>query len=235
MNRKDTIIFIVCFAISAISGILSQDFFIGGIALFTALMSSYYASVGKRITYVMGFINVILIGLISFKNNLYGLFFFNLFVFAPLQIQGYMAWNRHIGKDDVVKVREFTLKNSIIITASCVLGSLLVGYILTLVPNQRLAFMDSASNCINLCAVILMILRYKECWWIWIFNNTIDLGIWFLTLLNGGEGALMMFLVAIGYFVLNIYGIIKWNREAKKGRRRRKIRRKAECIKTEVT
>ena len=34
--------------------------------------------------------------------------------------------------------------------------------LLTLIPNQRLAFMDATSNCINLCGGILMILRFKE-------------------------------------------------------------------------
>ena len=94
----------------------------------------------------------------------------------------------------------------------------MLGYVLTLIPSQRLAFMDATSNCINLCGVILMILRFKEAWWIWLINNMIDLVIWIITAINGGEGAIMMLLVSIGYLLINVYGVIKWNIEAKKGK-----------------
>ena len=40
--------------------------------------------------------------------------------------------------------------------------------------------MDAASNCINLCGVVLMILRFKESWWLWLINNVIDLIIWII-------------------------------------------------------
>lgn len=110
------------------------------------------------------------------------------------------------------------MKNSIIIILSCILGSFLLGYLLTLINGQRLAFMDSSSNCINLCGVILMILRFRESWWLWLVNNIIDLGIWIITFINKGEGSTMMLLVSIGYLLINVYGIIKWNLEVKKGK-----------------
>ncbi len=120
--------------------------------------------------------------------------------------------------DKNVKVREFTFKNSIIITLSCIIGSIILGYLLTLIPTQRLAFMDATSNCINLCGVILMILRFKESWWLWLINNIIDLIIWIITAINGGNGSIMMLLVSVGYLLINIYGVIKWNIEAKNNR-----------------
>ena len=91
----------------------------------------------------------------------------------------------------------------------CLIGSFALGYLLTLIPNQRLAFIDASSNCINLCGVILMILRFKESWWLWLVNNIIDLIIWIITVINKGEGSVMMLLVSIGYLLINIYGVIK--------------------------
>ena len=84
-----------------------------------------------------------------------------------------------------------------------------------MVPGQKYSFLDASSNCVNLCGIILMILRFKESWWLWLLNNIIDLAIWALTFLNNGEGSAMMLLVSIGYLLINIYGIIKWNKEAK--------------------
>lgn len=218
MNKKYAIIICICIIISLVSSIISHDIIVGGTILLTGLLCAYFASEGKRINYILGFINYLLMGYVSFKNNLYGIFFFYLFIFSPLQIKGFMTWNKNLDEENNVKVREFTFKNSIIIILSCIVGSLMLGYLLTLIPNQKLAFMDSSSNCINLCGVILMILRFKESWWLWLINNVIDLGIWIITFINKGEGSAMMLLVSIGYLLINIYGIIKWSVEAKKGK-----------------
>ncbi len=216
MNKKYMIVTCICILVSLVAGILSNDIIIGGTTLLTGLLCAYFSSEGKRISYILGLINYLLIGYVSFINHLYGLFFFGIIICPILQIQGYVSWSKNLNEDKNVKVREFTLKNSIIITLSCILGSLLISYLLTLIPGQRIAFMDAASNTINLCAVILGILRFKECWWIWLINNTIDLLIWIITVVEHGKGSIMMLLVSIGYLVINIYGIIKWNVEAKK-------------------
>jgi nicotinamide mononucleotide transporter len=216
ISKKYIIIIILCLLISIIFGILTKDLIVGGTILATGLLCAYFASEGKRVNYILGLINYLLMGYVSFKNNLYGIFFFYIFIFSPLQIHGFISWKRNLNKDNNIKVREFTLKNSIIITLSCLITSLTLGYILTLIPGQRLAFMDATSNCINLCGVILMILRFKESWWLWLINNIIDLIIWSITVLNNGTGSIMMLLVSIGYLLINIYGIIRWNIEAKK-------------------
>lgn len=217
MNKKYLIVTIISFIVSLIAGILSHDILIGGLNLLTALLCAYFSSEGKRISYILGLINYLLIGYVSFKNQLYGLFFFGVVVCPILQIQGYISWSKNLDENKNVKVREFTLKNACLITLSCVIGSLVLSYLLTLIPGQRIAFLDAASNTINLCGVILAILRFKECWWIWLINNIIDLSIWIITFVSKGEGSTMMLLVSIGYLLINIYGIIKWNYEAKKG------------------
>lgn len=218
MNKKYFIITLMCLIISIVSGIISNDLLIGGTILLTGLLCAYFASEGKKINYILGLINYLLMGYVAFKNNLFGIFFFYLFVFSPLQVKGFVTWNKNLNNNKNVKVREFTLKNSIIITLSCIIGSIILGYLLTLIPTQRLAFMDATSNCINLCGVILMILRFKESWWLWLINNIIDLIIWIITVINGGEGSIMMLLVSIGYLLINIYGVVKWNIEAKRNK-----------------
>lgn len=219
MNKKYLIITIICFVISLISGILSNDIIIGGANLFTALLCAYFSCEGKRTSYILGLINYLLIGYVSLINHLYGLFIFGVIICPIFQIQGYISWSKNLNEDKTVKVREFTLKNSIIITISCLIGSTILSYILSLIPNERIAFLDALSNIINLCGVVLAILRFKECWWIWLFNNIIDLSIWIITFIAKGEGSTMMLLVSIGYLLINIYGIIKWNIEAKKIRK----------------
>ncbi len=215
MGKKNIMLVLACIAISIISGIITKDLLIGGTILATGLLCAYFASEGKRINYILGLINYILMGYVSLKNNLYGMFFFYIFIFSPLQINGYISWKKNLDNNKNVKVREFNFKNSIIIALSCIIGSFILGYLLSIIPGQRLAIMDATSNCINLCGVVLMTLRFKEAWWLWLANNVIDLTIWFITTMNKGNNSVMMLLVSIGYLLINIYGVIKWNIRAK--------------------
>lgn len=214
-NKKNMIVIIVSAIISIIIGIISKDAIIGSLILFTSIMNSYLASIGKKESYITGLISSILTSYVSLKNNLYGLFLFYLVIFAPMQVYGYINWKNNEDDSKNVKIRAFTLKNSLIIIFACIIGSLLLGYLLTLIPNQKLAFLDSSSNIINLCAVILMILRFNESWWIWLFNNIIDLIIWSVTFKNNGMAAFSMFTSSLIYLIINVYGIIKWNKKLK--------------------
>lgn len=55
-----------------------------------------------------------------------------------------------------------------------------------------------------------MNLRFKECWAVGLFNNTVDLIIWIVNFFNNTANSTMMLLVSIGYLLINIYGLIKW-------------------------
>ena len=87
MKKKYYIVTLICLFISIIFGIISNDLIVGGTILLTGLLCAYFASEGKRINYIFGLINYLLMGYVSFKNHLFGIFFFYLFIFSPLQIK----------------------------------------------------------------------------------------------------------------------------------------------------
>ena len=86
MNKKYIAIISICFILSIISGIIAKDLIIGGTILLTGLLCAYFASEGKRINYILGLINYLLMGYIAFKNNLFGIFFFYIFIFHHFKL-----------------------------------------------------------------------------------------------------------------------------------------------------
>ena len=200
---------------SLICGIISKDYFLGTLILICGLLNSYYASLGKIYNYIFGALYSLLSGYVCYINGLYGIAILSLLVYFPSQIQGYLSWNKKKDNNNEVEIRGFTIKNSIIITVSCIIGSAILGFLLTKIPNQQLAFLDSSSNIINICGIVLMNLRFKECWVIWLFNNAIDLSIWVINAINGTSNSIMMLLVSIGYLLINIYGLIMWIKKSK--------------------
>ncbi len=65
MNKKEFLISIICVIFSIIMGILSNDIVIGGLILATGLLNGYFAGEGKRINYILGFINYLLMAYVS--------------------------------------------------------------------------------------------------------------------------------------------------------------------------
>lgn len=213
-TQKEAVIVILCLFISFILGYLSNDLLTGGAILATGLISAYYASEGKRINYIFGLLNYLLIAYVAFTNHLYGIAISYTLIFAPLQLKGFYSWAKQMQDDNTVNVRKFTRKKGIIIVLLAIISSLLFGYLLGLIPNQQLSYLDATTNCINLFGVILMILRYEEAFWLWLCNNILDLIIWTLVLIRDGEGAFMMFMASVGFLLINIYGIYKWHKKA---------------------
>ncbi len=211
-NKVCTILIIL---FSILCGIISKDYFLGTLILISGLLNSYYASIGKTYNYIFGSLYCLLSAYVCYINGLYGIAILSVIIYFPLQIQGYISWLKKKDNNNEVKIRKFTLKNSIIIVSSCIVGSVLLGLLLTKILTQQLAFLDSSSNIINLCGIILMNLRFQECWVVWLFNNSVDLLIWIINFINKSSSATMMLLVSIGYLLINIYGLYNWVKKTK--------------------
>lgn len=211
MNKKNAFLYpFIIIIFSIVCGILTKDYFLGTAILMCGLLNGYYASTRKVCNYVFGLLFCIFNLYVSYLNGLYGIFAFSLIIFVPSQIQGFISWLKNRNKNNDVIVRHFDLKTSLIVVVSSLLGSLGLGYLLTKVPGQNLAFLDSTSTILNVCSIVLMNLRYKEFWIIYLFNNIVDLIIWSINVCYGTHNAMMMLIVSIGYLLMNIYGLYKW-------------------------
>ena len=214
-TTQNLAIILICIVVPVIIGIASHDPIVGTTMLASGLLSSYLASLQKKTGYIFGFINALLIAYVGFENNLFGTFAVNTFIFAPLEIVGFLSWNRHQDKKKNVKIRKLTRQNSILITASCVIGSIILGYLLTKIPTQQMAFLDSTICCIDICALIMMNLRYEESWWLWVVSGILSIVMWAIALAGGGDNTFMRLLAAIGFLIINTYGAIRWYKKLK--------------------
>ena len=113
MKTKIVTIAIIIFSI--ICGIVSHDYIIGSIILMSGLINAYYSSKGMLANYLFGAIYCLLSGYVCIKNGLYGIAVLSFIVYFPFQIHGYLTWKNKVNEDNIVKVRGFNYKNSIII------------------------------------------------------------------------------------------------------------------------
>ena len=181
----------------------------------TSLLNALLASNFKRINYVYDFICYTLMGIVAYQNQIYGMFFFYIFIFAPLQIYGYIKWGKNKNKSNELITRSFSPQNRIITIISCIILSLSLAFLLRKIPGARFTYLDAFSNIINLCGVVLLALRFNESWWLWLINNIIDVILWNNVYHLSGSYSASMLLSSTIYLIVNIYGIYKWNSKNK--------------------
>ena len=215
LNPREYSIIVLCIVGSIILGIISNDLIVGGSLLATSLLSSYLSAIYRRSNYIFSAISAFLIAYTAYINNFFGSFAINVFIFIPLELYGFIAWSRHLDSNKNVKPKKFSFRNSVIVTGSCTIGSVILGYLLTLIPNQQLAFIDSTICCLDICSLILLNLRFRECWWLWTLSGILSIVMWAVALIGGGDNAMMRLITAICFTIISIYGIIKWNSKAK--------------------
>lgn len=87
---------------------------------------------------------------------------------------------------------------------------MIFGFLLTFIPGQNLAFFDSTSQIINIAGGLLVTLRFRESWYVWLANNIIDLSIWIINVVRNTQNSQMMLVVSVMYFVMNVYGLVEW-------------------------
>ena len=197
---------IIIIILSSLMGIWLNDKFMGTLILSCGMLNIWYAVLNRNYNYIFGGIFYLLNAYISYINGLYGIAFLSLFVYFPLQIDGFIRW-----KEDI-PIRKLSFHISIFIIICLITSTIGFTLLLSKIPTQSLSILDASSNIANICGLILMNLKYREAWILWLINNIIDLIIWIVMCFGIGSNGLMMLIVSIGYLVMNIYGIREWRK-----------------------
>lgn len=195
--------------LSVLFAVIFADYFLGFLTLLLGALNAYYSAIGKWCNYIFGILGTISYSAICWINGLYGYVIVTVFAYIPLQIYGLVSWRKKQSQNEVL-IKSLSLTKGILLTVSVCAISFLFGFLLNLIPSQNLAYLDSTSQIVGFVACTLGTLRFRENWYIYLVNNTLDLSIWTINFVNHTDNAGMMFVTSIMYFVMNIYGLIKW-------------------------
>ena len=212
---KDAIIIVATLIISLLLGVVFDDYIWGALTLAFGFLNAYYMAIGRWENYIYGILFTLTYAYICTINGLYGWLIFTIIFYLPVQIFGIVNWFKN-KTEDSVEMKSFNLKNSIIICSSIFVGSAILGFLLSLIPSQNLAFLDSTSQIINVSGVVLVSIRFKECWYVWLANNFIDTTIWIVNTINGTANAEMTLITSIMYLIMNVVGLVCWIKTERK-------------------
>lgn len=195
INNENTLLYLLIDGLAAISGI------------FCVVLCAK----GKKSQYIWGLFNVIGYVIIAFMNKYYGEVMLNAIYYLPSQFIGYYLWNKNLNQaTNDVKGKKLDYKKSILLLVVCGLGILGYKFILDLLKGSS-TLLDSASTIVSIIANLLMMLRYREQWLLWIIIDAITVVMWVIA------GDSIMVTMWTVYLINAFYGYYNWTKVIKEG------------------
>lgn len=141
----------------------------------------------------------------------------NLFVYVPVQFIGFYLWRQNMTKENTVNTagveeviaKALNAKQWMIVVFSSIIGTFLYIELLKSL-GSALAVLDGATVVISIVAQILMVLRYREQWALWIIVNIMTISLRAAMYFQNGETSLPLLLMYVMYLCNSLYGYYNW-------------------------
>ena len=197
--------------------VIQPDSWIATIAAITGILCVVFVGKGKISNYFFGLISVSLYAYISYTFKLYGEMMLNLLVYVPVQFIGFYFWRKNMTNKNTVNTagaseviaKALNAKQWVILAIVTVIGTF--SYIeLLKYLGSALAVLDGATVVISIVAQVLMIMRYREQWALWIIVNIMTISLWAVMYFQNGETSTPLLVMYMMYLCNSIYGYYNW-------------------------
>ena len=186
--------------------IYNPDSILGMVSGIAGIICNVFVSKGKISNYFFGLIFAYTYFYISLGANFLGEMNTTLYVYIPAQFIGYFLWKANMQKEqnsDAVIAKALTVKGWIGLLAFLIIGTLLFVEILNYYGGSSTG-LDGLSTIIVVVAQVLMVLRYREQWLLWIVLNIISIALW-------AENT-AMYVMYSAYLLNSLYGYYNWSK-----------------------
>lgn len=187
----------------------APDSVLGMIAGISGILCVVFVSKGKISNYLFGLVFAYSYFYVSWGNNFLGEMNTVLYVYLPSQFIGYFLWKANMQDDqksEAVIAKALSLKGWIITLASITVGTLIFVSILRSAGGSSTG-LDGLTTIITVAAQLLMILRYREQWILWIALNILSIFLW--------ADTPAMYLMYGAYLLNSVYGFYNWTKLTK--------------------
>ena len=171
------------------------------------ICSAVLGAQGNILTFVFGFAQVGTYTYLCVQERFYAEIALNIFYFITM-IYGVYVWKRRLTDDYSLQIQTRRLSNrlTLVLVVSVVLLSLVVGWLLQRYTDDPQPYLDAFTTVPAIVAQILMVLAFREQWYIWMLVDVLALIMW----LRAGN-----YCMAAQYFFWCancVYGYVQWSK-----------------------
>lgn len=200
---------VIFLAAQIIAYVLMPDSPLGMISGIAGILCVVFVSKGKISNYFFGLIFAYTYFYVSWGSNFLGEMNTALYVYIPSQFIGYFMWKQNMQNDngsESVIAKALTPKGWAILLVSVAIGTLCFVQALKAAGGSSTT-LDGLTTIITVAAQLLMILRYREQWLLWIVLNVLSIWLW--------NGQPAMYLMYSAYLLNSLYGYYNWTKLVK--------------------
>ena len=200
---------VIFLAAQIIAYVLMPDSPLGMISGIAGILCVVFVSKGKISNYFFGLIFAYTYFYVSWGSNFLGEMNTALYVYIPSQFIGYFMWKQNMQNDngsESVIAKALTPKGWAILLVSVAIGTLCFVQALKAAGGSSTT-LDGLTTIITVAAQLLMILRYREQWLLWIVLNVLSILLW--------QGQPAMYLMYSAYLLNSLYGYYNWTKLVK--------------------
>ena len=200
---------VIFLAAQIIAYVLMPDSPLGMISGIAGILCVVFVSKGKISNYFFGLIFAYTYFYVSWGSNFLGEMNTALYVYIPSQFIGYFMWKQNMQNDnggESVIAKALTPKGWAILLVSVGIGTLCFVQALKAAGGSSTT-LDGLTTIITVAAQLLMILRYREQWLLWIVLNVLSILLW--------KGQPAMYLMYSAYLLNSLYGYYNWTKLVK--------------------
>ena len=205
------VIWLALFIIAQIwAYVQSPDSWLAMISGISGILCVVLVSKGKISNYFFGLIFAYTYFYVAWGSNFLGEMNTVLYVYLPSQFIGYFMWKANMQNSDggeSVIAKALTVKGWGTLIVVTTVGTLLFVQVLQAAGGSSTG-LDGLTTIITVAAQILMILRYREQWLLWIALNILSIFLWAETP--------AMYLMYSAYLLNSLYGYYNWTKLVKR-------------------
>ena len=219
LNWFDWFLIVGTTVVSIASSLLGEGWdTLGFIVAVTGIINLVLCAKGNIWNYIFGIIYNAIYVYIAWNSKLYADSAIYLFYYLPMQFLGWAHWKRNQNQESgAVNVRHLDRNTALILLAVAAVLIPLFAWILSrpIIADSQ-PWLDSVTTVVSILAMYMMVKAIAEQWYIWIVLDAVQVIKWAVATARGEEHAALM-LVMFAFFLANaVYGLIQWNRLAKR-------------------
>lgn len=188
-----------------ITFIITKDTWLAFISGIAGVISVVFCSERKMSYYLWSFIQIFTFTAICWNANLYGKLIENTF-YLITGVIGIVIWYKNRDNRNKVKTLRLNAEGIVLVMILTLVGWAILYLILGLFTDCQVPLLDSISTAIAIAAQILMMLRYRENWILWMIVDVICIVLFTIT-----ENWCMV-VQYIFWMINTLYGYIQWSK-----------------------
>ena len=168
-----------------------------------------FSAQGKIWTYLFGFAQVGVYTYLCYTQRFYGEILINIYYFFTM-IYGVYSWRGRLQSDhSTIVPRSLSVRVLGQLVSATVLLSCLSGYLLASFTDDTQPYLDAFTTVPALVAQVLMILVYREHWFLWLAVDILSVALW----LRAGDYCMA---AQYAFWCANcLYGLRRWKQLSK--------------------